>query len=290
MSAIPTTRFSIRLVLAVLLLTLGALLAATWFTWISPQLTSLRYDEINFQGENSPAWWDAHRRASRRLWKHDDFVRVGQYATKDDVAWIIDSGPPGKTFNDCSGGHRAAALEYITNQSAGDTREGWQQWWKENRDKPQNLWIVDGFAERGITTAFPMQRAVQLELLIMIGSIEVHPDRRLAKDEADAPLRFNALRLLRDVRFDPESITVQELTSDTTGHLMKGVVALAGFRESHPLRSGVGVVFAEDDGQDQPRLHPAVHWIPWIWLACTLLCLLFGLRLCRAPPSDQAHA
>src|SRR5262245_40187247 len=138
MSATPSARSKVRPISAVLLLLLAPFLAVAWFVWVGPQLTSLVYDQIVYQGRNSSTWWEAHHRASKALWHHDDFEHMGKHASKDDVSWIIESGDPGEAFNDCGNGHRSTALKYITNQSPGNTREAWQQWWKDNQDKSQN--------------------------------------------------------------------------------------------------------------------------------------------------------
>jgi hypothetical protein len=285
MSVLPLARNKVRLICGVLLLLLGLLLVVVWFSWLGPLAQSLRFDELVNAGRNSPAWWEVHYRASRIHWQHDDFENVGLYATKEEVPWIIDTGPPGEDFGSCQGGHRAAALEYITNQSPGArTKEAWQQWWKEHHDKSQNRWIMDGFAQQGIIVTFPVPRATKLELLRTVGRLTPKSLTEQTDEQDKAkPLRYNALRLLRDDEFDPASVTVQELTDDTTGHLMKGLATLAGFREANPIRNGVGVVFAGEDKIDPIRINPIVYWLPWIWLTFAGLCLWGGMRLLRQP-------
>jgi hypothetical protein len=281
----------VRLTFAVILILLGLSLVITWFAWIGPMVQRLRYDEIANAGRNSPAWWEVHHSASKRMWHHDDFENVGHYASKEDVLWIIESGDPGDAFNDCGNGHRSMALRYITNQAPGDAREAWQQWWKDNQDKTQNRWIMDGFAQHGITVTFPVPRTKKLELLRTIGRIKAEHRERTEKDEAELPLRHNALRLLRDDEFDPASITVQELTDDTSGHLMKGLVALAGFQHANPLQNGVGVVFVGEHKVNPIRINPVVYWMPWIWLGLSGACLWGGVRLmkCKPPLTPSAN-
>jgi hypothetical protein len=272
-----------RIACAVVLIVLGGFIGIAWITWGAPLWRSVLYDSLALYGGNSRTWWEAHRSAAKAHWRHDDFVEVGSSATKEDLKWIISDGAAGADFDSCDAGHRASALEIISNQTPGGTREAWQKWWQDHQHETQNQWILDGFAKWGLPVSFPLERGTTLALLRLIGRGTFSPTEGSRHGEVPRHIRNNALRLLRDVDFKAESITAQEISDESTGDLWKGVLEYTRWQAANPRENGVGVVFANASKLNGPfGLRSAMaDWAPWIWPGLAVICLVGGLLLVR---------
>ena len=264
----------------------GIAMSIAWFALIAPMQRGVLYDTLVFDGQNNATWWEAHRRGARIMWQHDDFSHVGENASKEDVPWIIARGSAGHQFNSCSGGHRATALAIITNQNAGDTKEAWMQWWDSHNDHTQAEWILKGFEDSGVKVSLPLDHETAVALLTRIGHGTYSPLAGPRHREVPRNTRSNALRLLRDIEFSPEEITAQEIAADTTGDLLKGLLEYQSWRDSHPVRNGVGVVFAREQGLD--RVRPIWTVTPFLlaWWGIAAVCVLVGVRGLRRMRPD----
>ena len=87
---------------------------------------------------------------------------------------------------DCAQVHLVEALRAITNTDQGMYYPRWLSWWEANRGLPQQRWIHDGFAVKGLHVVEPVDEQFGLELIELIGR-----DRGY--------LNFNATRMLADV-------------------------------------------------------------------------------------------
>src|SRR5580698_55860 len=87
--------------------------------------------------------------------------------------------------------HVLDALQEITNHDAGRNAEDWRQWYEKNKDKTQEQWIKEGFAEHGFPVSDPPEDAFVTALIQAS-----NPKYQLRH------LQVNALRLLRTVPSD----------------------------------------------------------------------------------------
>jgi len=87
--------------------------------------------------------------------------------------------------------HVLDALEAITNHDAGRNADDWRPWYETNKDKTQQQWIEEGFAEHGFPVSEPPDDAFVTALI-------------RASDPKYQPryLQANALRMLRTVTSD----------------------------------------------------------------------------------------
>jgi len=61
--------------------------------------------------------------------------------------------------------HVLDALQEITNHDAGRNAEDWRQWCERNKDKTQEQWITEGFAEHGFPVSDPPEDAFVTALI-----------------------------------------------------------------------------------------------------------------------------
>jgi outer membrane protein assembly factor BamB len=108
------------------------------------------------------------------------------------------------------------ALQEITNHNAGRNAEDWRPWYETNKDKTQQQWIEEGFAERGLPVSDPPDDAF-VTALIRASDPQYQPGY----------LQTNALRMLRTV------------PSDTLVRLAKG---LSTSKESADRRATVAAL------------------------------------------------
>jgi hypothetical protein len=87
--------------------------------------------------------------------------------------------------------HCLDALRVITNQDAGRNAEDWRAWYEANKDKTQEQWVRDGFAQHQFPVADPTNDAF-VSALIRASDPKYRPEQ----------IRANALRLLRTVSAD----------------------------------------------------------------------------------------
>src|SRR6266853_1654911 len=70
---------------------------------------------------------------------------------------------------DCAQVHLVDALRAITNTDQGMYYPRWLSWWEANRGLPQQRWIHDGFAAKGLHIVEPADEQFGLELIEIIG-------------------------------------------------------------------------------------------------------------------------
>lgn len=167
---------------------------------------------VPFRNLGNPEWLERHTslaileeadRYYRHVGRphHDMGDYVAAFGDKSWVERILKAMQEGRTAYGCSFGHLGESLECLTNQSPGEDAKDWLQWWETNKDKSQGEWILDGFAEMGITLSKEPSLADAPQLLLVLGSTNLNLPERLKW-----PRRVNAFRFLRDRRFDPRSI------------------------------------------------------------------------------------
>lgn len=256
----------------------GAGMAVFWLAWIFPVQRAMEYHLVAGEGANSPTWWQSQHWRARLWWRHDDYEGIGENGSKRDVPWIVAIGAPGPMFNGPAEGHKTTALTLITNHTPGETKEAWEQWWKTHQHESQAEWILKGFADYGVKVDLPLPRETALELLNIIGRGMWARWKEPQGEDIPEHIRFNALRLLRDVEFDPGSVTSAELSADSSGKLLKGLLEYKSWNDAHPVRNGVGVVFGDDAGAKIQNTNWAYPFVVVLWWGVALLCVQKGLR------------
>lgn len=126
---------------------------------------------------------------------HDAVLSVAAIGNASSVPLLIDLlarqgavSPGGPYLSGDTRAHCLEALQTITNQDVGRTAEDWRAWYGENKELPQEQWVRDGFAQRGLPVATPPDDAFVRALI-------------RASDPKHQPryLQTNALRMLRPV-------------------------------------------------------------------------------------------
>jgi outer membrane protein assembly factor BamB len=126
---------------------------------------------------------------------HDAVLSVAAIGNASSVPLLIDLlarqgavSPEGPYLSGDTRAHCLEALQTITNQDVGRTAEDWQACYGENKELPQEQWVRDGFAQRGLPVATPPDDAFVTALI-------------RASDPKHQPryLQTNALRTLRPV-------------------------------------------------------------------------------------------
>jgi len=114
----------------------------------------------------------------------------------------------------CAGGHRDAALAYLTNHrcpEGTDLASYWTEWWTQHQDETQEEWISQGFSQIGISLALPPNPKDWHALLQVVGQKRPalslqdweSPDAPKEADLQPDSICYNAFRWLRDSGFDP---------------------------------------------------------------------------------------
>jgi hypothetical protein len=114
----------------------------------------------------------------------------------------------------CAGGHRDAALAYLTNHrcpEGTDLTSYWTEWWTQHQNETQEEWISQGFSQIGISVALPPNPKDWPALLRVVGQKRPalslqdweSPDAPKEADLQPDSICYNAFRWLRDSGFDP---------------------------------------------------------------------------------------
>jgi len=156
-----------------LLLGVGILVAYWWCYKLAPSRRVL--DPQWFTSHSQQEFWNEEQKSIHRgIWFHDEAWDVGMYGDKSWAEWIMDHS---RGSMGCLGGrpcHGALAMRYISNQDVGDQADAWHAWWKKNRSKSQEEWIVDGFKWRGFMIDIPPARKQVVILLELLGNMETN--------------------------------------------------------------------------------------------------------------------
>ena len=69
----------------------------------------------------------------------------------------------------CTKGHCLEALRRITNHDLGSNYEDWIDWWRANRRKTHDDWVIDGFAADGLPVTRPADDKFACALIEVLG-------------------------------------------------------------------------------------------------------------------------
>src|SRR6185436_15033249 len=129
---------------------------------------------------------------------HDVIVEIGRIGDETSIPFLIEAlAKQGTVPREGQYGaidtrfHVLDALQAITNHDAGRNAEDWRPWYETNKDKTQQQWITEGFAEHGFPVSVPLDDAF-VTALIRASDPKYHPRY----------LQTNALRMLRTVPSD----------------------------------------------------------------------------------------
>jgi hypothetical protein len=229
-------RLWLRRVISILLMlsgTAGLVVVFWWYPY------TRRAMDGEWQEQHSTlAYWEYTQNYIRRFgWRHDDFSMVGSYGGKEWAEWIFERLAPDNYPGDCDGGHKLAALEYITNFTAGDGTHWekgypvWMAWWKENRNKSQEEWMIAGFAAAGYSIQNPPAKEDWPTLLRIIAeSGRKGRPREAGYQPARSHLRYNACRCLRDTGFNSVAFALE---GNHSPEVRAGLLSYHRFERGH---------------------------------------------------------
>ena len=120
------------------------------------------------------------------------------------------------------------ALQYITNQNAGKTRDAWLGWWRLHCHESQPEWWCSGFREIGINVKLPLTERDQIDLLTFLGEHGDSSNR--TRGMWRTILCFNACRLLRYGGADAALPDWMEKSATVTPAVCRGIEAYQRYR------------------------------------------------------------
>jgi hypothetical protein len=88
---------------------------------------------------------------------HDAFLTVIEHGGPASVPYVLAAmrGRFPQGVSVCTDLHGLDALRRITNQDFGGNEAAWIAWWQQNKAKPREEWIRDGFAKAGLPVSNP---------------------------------------------------------------------------------------------------------------------------------------
>ncbi|MCP5523064.1 MAG: hypothetical protein H7A46_16130 [Verrucomicrobiales bacterium] len=259
------------LLLGVLLLLSSLIMTVGWFWWMKP-----------FRNLGDPEWlerhtalaqWEETQTRIRRLrhFLHDDGWLIGQFGDRSWVERIIGRIAKGEDVSGCANGHVDVGLRLLANQSPGEEATDWLQWWQANKDKSQEEWMRDGFAEMGIHLGDQLDVTVTQSLLLVMGNTNLSLPEGLTYAR-----RFNAFRWLRDHDFDPTELRWADFAEDDRDTAWLGLCRYSLWLMANPppLYEGMYYPFLAS-----PRLARKVNIAMTATALLGLGCLFWGRRL-----------
>ena len=184
-----------------------------------------KYLEGNFRTQDE-AWKYIQNEILKHGWEHDDFSTVQLYGNKNWAAWIIEKAQQGKKLEGCRAGHKAAALEYITNQApekkTKSSEAAWLHWWAANKNKKQLEWIQDGFKKYNVKVSIPAKKNEFTGLLRLLGDFRPHNTKEHAT-LIPSYIKFNAFRWLHASGFDPIKYSLYHKKGTITKEIEKAI-------------------------------------------------------------------
>ena len=260
---------------AVLFLCIGSFCGYWWFYRLAPSRRTLdpKWHATHSQREY---WSEVQKGIHRGEWSHNDGFTVGMYGDKSCAEWIMTHITPGESM-DCFGSpcHSATAMQYITNQDAGEDADSWLAWWKTNKSKSQLEWMADGFRKRGFNVDVPPKVEQVPILLAILGDVHTNVLTAISKE-----MKYNAFRCLRDSGFDAVAFALSNRTMSAEVQL--GLLDYAKDERRWPSACGVGILpFAKTDKGWEGRLIPLLL-TPTVRITANALVfgsMLFGVTL-----------
>jgi hypothetical protein len=101
--------------------------------------------------------------------------------------------------------------------------------WESNKDKSQEEWIREGFAEMGIRLSKEPSLANAPPLLLVLGNTNLTLPDRLNRAR-----QLNAFRWLRDGRFDPRSLRWTEFAEEDRETAWRGLCRYTQLLTKYP--------------------------------------------------------
>jgi hypothetical protein len=250
-------------VVGTLLIVSGLIVSYWWFYRLSPSRHTLDPDWYNSHSQQE-YWREIQKGIRRGVWNHDDGFTVGMYGDKSWASRIMADVRPGTQFGGCFAGHREVAMQYLTNQDAGEDAERWLTWWEINKSKSQEEWIADGFTKFGVVAEIPPTIQQRTKLLELLRDQETEEAVQIPEY-----VKYNAYRWLRDSGFDAVEFALAN--KQISEAVEKGLVEYSRRQRYLPIVSDVGVLpFAvRETGGDIPRMlaprfQVAVHTLIWL--------------------------
>jgi hypothetical protein len=236
-----------------MLLCVGAFCGYWWFYKLAPSRRTL--DPEWFASHSQLEYWREVQKSIRRgMWLHDDGFAVGLYGDKPWAEWIMGQIEPGMSMG-CLGRapcHSASSMRHITNQDVGDGADAWLAWWEENKSRPQEEWIADGFRQHGVEVDVPSTPEHTHALLAVLGSSETNE-----ADAVPSHLMYNAFRCLRDSGFEPVTFALSNRAM--SAEIERGLLEYEKRRNRWPSASGVGILpFGKKDADWEGMALPAM--------------------------------
>jgi hypothetical protein len=228
-------RILCRCVGAILVL-VGLCVGYWWFYTLGPARHMLDY---RWTGRHSmqECWAEVQAGIHRGVWMHDDAFDVGLFGDKAWAEWIMNHITPDTNMG-CFGhlAHSDTSMQFITNQNEGQRdAKAWIAWWKKNKAKSQEQWIVDGFAACGLTIDIPPTPGQIPSLLTLLGK----PGHEQSAPGL-SPTQYNAFRCLRDSDFDAVAFVLAKRPIGTD--VRQGLLAYSKWLTRWPEAAGVGIL------------------------------------------------
>ncbi|MHC4199348.1 MAG: HEAT repeat domain-containing protein [Planctomycetota bacterium] len=226
-----------------------------------------------------PAWTARHSKAA--IWERlqqnhrrcdsapdmmalDRGMWIAVYGDRAWALWICDNYLNTKGYRRCGCNH--AALSVMTNQRFEDIKA----WYAENRDKTQEQWILEGFAQVGVAVEIPPSDEQVVQLLRVIG------DHEHGSQHNRDYLQYNAMRVLRDSGVElgrARLVKIQSENPELAGAVIDFVAARVRYE------GGLGVLRFRDEAPVD-RTRPGswgsfwARWLPGTGVALGLLVIL----------------
>jgi len=232
------------------------------------------------------ARWQEEQKKYTRLSASPDLCfagdKIGYYGDKEWCQWLIDKMHGGGSFRVC--GCTETALMMMANRH----EQSWKEWADAHRDKTQEEWIQDGFAQRGIIVNLPPQPADTVPLLEVLGhrtwnTLWGGPQGTNAPEAFPTYFQYNAFRWLRDSGFDQTTFAVSYAPALSSEVVRIGLMQYTKWNAAYPRHEGVGILAFGKKSDDTSLWTPPLVTLRFqatAWLLVTTPILVGFLVLC----------
>ena len=235
---------------------------------------------------SAQARWQEEQKKYRRLSASPDmfFVNdmIGYYGDKEWCLWLIDKMHNDKNFRVCG------CTETVLTLMANRYEQSWEEWADAHRDKTQEEWIQEGFAQQGIIVHLPPQPTDTIPLLEVLGhktwnTLWNGPQGTNAPWAFPTHFKYNAFRWLRDSGFDQAIFAVSNAPALTSDVVRDGLMQYTKWNAAFPSRDGVGILAFGKKSDDASRGTPLflkLRFQAVAWLLVTMPILVGVVMLC----------
>ncbi len=180
---------------------------------------------------------------------------IGYYGDKRWCLWLIEKMHGGGDFRVC--GCTETALMFMANRQ----EQSWKEWADAHQDEPQEKWIQDGFAQRGISVHFPPHPEDSVPLLEVLGhkswnTLWGGPQGTKAPDSFPGYFQYNAFRWLRDSGFDQTLFAFSNAPALTSDLVKAGLMQYTKWNAAFPKHEGVGILAFGEAPADTDKFRP----------------------------------